>query len=135
MFRYRGPIQLYGTVTCDLEILKSNAILHEILKWNAPLGNIFTTYHSSTTQYVNDLDLSDLSMLLNVKSNGTIERPIFGLRLMFNSNIWPNLSLLRDIRLRNFSDLTFDLSMSLKVNLSVPLDSPYRVSYQCLIVT
>ncbi len=116
-------------------ILKLHVKLHSILKWNAPLGNIFTTYHSSTTQYVNDLDLSDLSMLLNVKSNGTIERPIFGLRLMFNSNIWPNLSLLRDIRLRNFSDLTFDLSMSLKVNLSVPLDSPYRVSYQCLIVT
>ncbi len=34
---------------------------------------------------------------------------------MFNSNIWPNSGPLQDIRLRNVSDLEFDLSRSLKV--------------------
>ncbi len=34
---------------------------------------------------------------------------------MFNSNIWPNSVDLRDISLRNLSDLNIDLSRSLKV--------------------
>ncbi len=33
---------------------------------------------------------------------------------MFNSNIWPNSAPLQDIRLRNLSDLEFDLTRSLK---------------------
>ena len=34
---------------------------------------------------------------------------------MFNSNLWYNSAPLQDIRLRNLSDLDFDLSGSLKV--------------------
>ncbi len=34
---------------------------------------------------------------------------------MFNSNMWPNSAPLQDMRLRNLSDLEFDLSRSLKV--------------------
>ncbi len=34
---------------------------------------------------------------------------------MFNSKTWPNAAPLQDIRLRNVSDLDFDLSSSLKV--------------------
>ena len=53
------------------------------------LGNIFTTYCSSITQYVNDLDF-DLSSSLKVKYDGAIEHPIYGFPLLFNTNIWPN---------------------------------------------
>ena len=35
--------------------------------------------------------------------------------LMFNRNIWPNSAPLQDTRLRNLSDIDFDLSRSLKV--------------------
>ena len=34
---------------------------------------------------------------------------------MVNSNIWPKLAALRDIRLQNLGDIDFDLSRSLKV--------------------
>ncbi len=34
---------------------------------------------------------------------------------MFNSNIWPNSAPLQDIKLRNLSNLDFDLSKPLKV--------------------
>ena len=46
--------------------------------------------------------------------------PIYGFLFTFNSNIWPNLAPLQDIRLRNLSDfdfdsdLDFDFSRSLK---------------------
>ncbi len=50
---------------------------------------MFTEYHSSITQYLNDLDF-DLSMSLKVKSIGAIRLPIYGLLLMFNCNIGSN---------------------------------------------
>ncbi len=34
---------------------------------------------------------------------------------MFNSNVWPNSASLQYTKLRNLSDLNFDLSRSLKV--------------------
>ena len=50
-----------------------------------------------------------------VKCDGVIGLHIQGFLLMVNTNIWPNLAPLRDIRLYNLSDLDFDLSRSLKV--------------------
>ncbi len=41
--------------------------------------------------------------------------PIYGLLLIFNSNTWPNSAPLDDVRLREVSDLDFDLSRSLNV--------------------
>ena len=57
----------------------------------------------------------DLSRSLKAKCEGAIVLPIYDFLLMFNSNIWPNTALLRDLRLQNFGDLDFDLSRSLKV--------------------
>ncbi len=50
-----------------------------------------------------------------VKCYSAIGLPIYGLVLMFNSNIGPNSATLWDIRLQNLDDLDFDLSRSLKV--------------------
>ncbi len=47
--------------------------------------------------------------------------------LMFNSSIWPNSAPLRDIRLRNVSDLEFDLSRLINVKCHSKLYSPYMV--------
>ena len=41
--------------------------------------------------------------------------PTYGFLLMVNGTIGPNSARLQDIRLRNVSDLDFDLLMSLKV--------------------
>ena len=41
--------------------------------------------------------------------------PTYDFLLMVNGNIWPNTASLQDIRLRNLSDLEFDISRSLKV--------------------
>ncbi len=46
--------------------------------------------------YEHDLDLSSS---LKVKCQGVIGLAIYGFLLMVNSNIWPNLAPLRDIRL------------------------------------
>ncbi len=43
---------------------------------------------------------------------------------MFNGNIGPNSAALRDIRLRNFGDLDFDLSRSLKVKCNGAIELP-----------
>ncbi len=43
---------------------------------------------------------------------------------MFDSNIGPNSAPLRDIRLRNLSDLEFDLSKSFKVGCDVVIGLP-----------
>ena len=48
---------------------------------------------------------------------------------MCNSNVWPNAAPLQEIRLRNLSDLDFDLSMSLKIKWMVSLDTPYMIPY------
>ncbi len=53
---------------------------------------------------------------------------------MFNGNMCPNSSLLRDISLPNLSDLEFDLSWSLRWNIITLLDS-HMVSYYYLIAT
>ncbi len=39
------------------------------------------------------------------------------------SNVWPNSAPLRDISLRKRSDLEFDLSRSLKLNVIKPMDT------------
>ena len=54
-------------------------------------------------------------MSLKVKCDGTTGLSIYGFLLMFNSNIWPNMAPLQDIRLQNLSDLEFDLRRSFKV--------------------
>ncbi len=46
--------------------------------------------------------------------------------MLFTSNMWPSSAPVRDISFPNFSDIDFDLSTSLKVNvIMVPLDSAY----------
>ena len=67
-----------------------------------------------------------LTRALEVKSNVAIRLPIYDSLSMFNSNIGPTQAPLRDIRLRNLSDLDFDLSRS--NGLMVQLDSPYMSS-------
>ncbi len=54
-------------------------------------------------------------MSLKVKCGGAIGLAIHGFQLLFDSNIGPSMTLLRDIRLRNLGDLEFNLSRSLKV--------------------
>ncbi len=44
---------------------------------------------------------------------GKLINNLYAFLLMFNSNLWRNSAPLQDIRLRNLSDLEFDLSMSL----------------------
>ncbi len=61
-----------------------------------------------------DLDF-DLSRSHQIKCDGVIPLHIYGFLLMVNSNLWPNLAPLRDIRLWNPIDLDFDLWRSLKV--------------------
>ncbi len=51
----------------------------------------------------------DLTRSLKVKCDYVIGLSLYAFLLMFNSNIWPNSALLQDIRLRNLSDLEFDL--------------------------
>ncbi len=46
---------------------------------------------------LNDLNF-DLSRSLKVKYDGGIGLVMYGFLLMFNSNLWPNLAPLRDIR-------------------------------------
>ena len=52
-------------------------------------------------------------MLLKVKYNDAVGLQICCFLLMIDSNLGPNSAHLRDIRLRNLSDLDFDLSKSL----------------------
>ena len=51
----------------------------------------------------------------SVKCDSVIGLPIYAFISMFNSNIWPTSAPLQEIRHRIFSDLQFDLPMSLKV--------------------
>ncbi len=76
----------------------------------------------------------DLSISLKVKCEGVIGPPIQGFLLMFYSNIWPNSAPLRDISFQNLRDRDTDLSRtSLRLNVIVLMDSPYMLSYWCLI--
>ncbi len=52
---------------------------------------------------------------------------------MSNSNLWPNSAPLRDIRLRNLSDLTLTFQSRSRSNVIMLLDSPYVISYWSLI--
>ena len=54
-------------------------------------------------------------MSLEIKSDSVIVFAIYGFLLMVNSNIGVNSAPLREIRLRNPSDLDFGLSRSLKI--------------------
>ncbi len=50
---------------------------------------MFTTYRSSTTQYLNDLVI-DLSTSLQDKSSGAIKTPMYSFLLVLNSDIGPD---------------------------------------------
>ncbi len=56
----------------------------------------------------------DLSISLKLNCDGRIWLLIYYFLLVFNSNIWLNSAPLRDISLRNQSDLDIDLSGSLR---------------------
>ncbi len=71
----------------------------------------------------------DFTRSLKVKCHGVIGLTIYDLLLIFNSNIGPNYGPLRDVRLRNISDLEFDLHCHSSSNDMVSVDSPYMVSY------
>ncbi len=49
---------------------------------------------------------------------------LYGLQLIFNSNIWPNSAPVQDIRLLNVGDLVCDLSKSLKVKSNGAVELP-----------
>ncbi len=60
--------------------------------------------------------LSDFAFdLQDQKCDGTIGLPIYCFILVPNSNIWPNSTHLRDIKLQRLSDLDFELPRLLKV--------------------
>ncbi len=61
--------------------------------------------------------------------------PKYGFLLLFNSNIWAISAPVRDISFQNLSDLDIDHSRSLSSNVIASMDSPYMLSYHCLIVT
>ncbi len=71
----------------------------------------------------------DLSRSLKVKCDSVIGLNIYAFLLMFNSNIYPNSALLRDIRFQNLSVLDIDLPNSLRSNIITPMDSPYMLYY------
>ena len=58
-----------------------------------------------------------------VKCNHTNGLTIYAFQLMFNSNIWSNSAPLKDMRLRNLSDLDIELSRSLRSNVIIQLAS------------
>ncbi len=74
--------------------------------------------------WVCDLDI-DLSRSLKVICDSVIELPIYGFLVISYSNTWANSDPLRDISLRNPSDLDVDLSSSLRSNVMAPMDSQY----------
>ncbi len=59
---------------------------------------IYILYRSSTTENIVGKVDFDLTRSLMVKCDGAIELPIFGFLLMFNSNMWPNSTPLRDYK-------------------------------------
>ena len=71
----------------------------------------------------------DLSQSLKVKCHSAMTPHIYAYLLMFNSNIWLNAAPLRNIRLRNLSDIEFDLSRSLKVIRDDVIGVAIMVSY------
>ena len=75
-----------------------------------------------------DLDF-DLSRSLKDKCHSVIGFAIFAFILMVNSNIWPKLAALRDIRLRNLGDFDSDLSRLLKVKCDGVIGLPIYVFY------
>ncbi len=77
-------------------------------------------------QNMSDLDFN-LSRSLKVKCESAIGFPIYGLLLVFNSNIVPNSASLQDIRLQIW--LTLNLTFHSRSNPMVQLDSPYMTSY------
>ncbi len=85
-----------------------------------PFTNVTKTFPVS---WVNLGDF-DLSRSLKVKRVTAIGLPIYDFLSMFNSNIGLKQALLRDIRLRNLSDLEFDFSRSLKVKYSPAIGLP-----------
>ncbi len=106
-------------------------------------GNFLQTYFIVTydlaplqdirLQNLTDLQF-ELSRPLKVICDDVIELPIYAFLLMFNSNLWPNSAPSQDIRLRNLTlNLTFQGHS--RSNVIVSFDSPYMLSYQCLIVT
>ncbi len=67
-----------------------------------------------------------------VKFEGAIGLAIFGFLLMFNGNLWPNTTPLRDIRSQNLSDLELYLSMLLKFK---HYSAIYKWPYKCTSTT
>ncbi len=80
----------------------------------APLRDIRLNQHLSVLEV-------DASWSLNVKSNCAIALPIYGFLL---SNIRPKSVPLLDIKLRNPSNLKFDLQGHSRSNVMAPRDSP-----------
>ncbi len=62
-------------------------------------------------QNLSDLDFG-LSRSIKVKCDSVIGLSLYAFLLMFNNNLWPNSAPLRDIMLRNLSDIEFDHSRS-----------------------
>ncbi len=77
----------------------------------------------------------DLSRTLKVKCDCVFGLPIYGSLLMFNSNMWPNSSPLRDNSFQNVRDLVMNLSRTLRSNVITSMDSPYMLSLLCLRLT
>ncbi len=67
-----------------------------------------TTLQDKRLRNLSDPDFG-LSRSLKVLCDDVIGLSLYDFLLTFNSNLWPNSAPLQDIRLRNVSDLEFDL--------------------------
>ncbi len=66
-------------------------------------------YRSSTTQNLIDLDI-DLSRTFKANYHGVVGFPIYDFLVVFNNNMWPNLTPFRvELSHQNLISLNFDL--------------------------
>ncbi len=122
-------IRLWNLSDLDFDLLRSLKVKYDsvirlplygfLLLFN---NNIWPSCNSAPLRDLSFQNLSDLNIELSKLLRSNVITSIYyayafllRLKLMFNSNIWPNFALLRDIRLRNLRDLGFDLSRALKV--------------------
>ncbi len=113
-----------------LHNVTSRLISNTIRKY---IYNIVLFYHPISEERWITLDVTfKVTTCTKVKSYGSIRLPIYGSLLMFNRNTGANWTHLRDIGFKVCVTLTLTFQGHPRSNVTLPLDSPYMVSYWCL---